>query len=350
MCNHFFYFISSKTLRLIAFSCLLFTACAVQTGAPLFEEKALENAIFKEETNSECRDGFECRVVRKDITIQNGSIYKSSIRAGVPDPVVINMMRLYRHDYSLKKQVKNGDQLTILYQEYYDEHAKRVRANSLVYANLPIDGKPVAIYRHNITENQTDYYYADGKLVSCDPLPDFKKIVVKHARITSGFGLRDHPLRRGKRVHRGVDLAAPYGYRVYAPADGKVVFRGRKRGYGYYIRLKHNTKYSTAYAHLSRYHSRVKRGAKIKKGQVIGYVGKSGRVTGAHLHYEIIRNSRQVDPLIEIVSSPEKLESDALARFEENVDYIQDIAVQLQKPVTPVISPLAKGEKDEKDV
>ena len=323
----------------------IFIISACTSSLKPFEETALKTAIFKEEANRECGDNFTCNMVLKNITVENGSIYKSSIKMGVPDSVTINMLRLYWSDFNLKTQVKNGDKITILYQEYYDKNSKKIRANSLIYASLSIDGKPVPIYRHNLSENQTDYYYADGKLVSRDPLPKFNKIVVKHARLSSPFGLRTHPVLRRKTLHKGADLATPHGYRIYAPANGVITFRGRKRGYGYYIRLKHNNKYSTAYAHLSRYHGRVRRGAKIKKGQVIGYVGRSGRVTGTHLHYEIIRNSLRIDPLSKIISPPENLELQDFERLNDNIDYIQKIIYQSKSSEESNL-PL-KGENDD---
>ncbi len=135
------------------------------------------------------------------------------------------------------------------------------------------------------------------------------------ARLSSRFGKRRHPILGYTRMHTGTDFAAPTGTPIYAAGDGTVVSAGRNGGYGNYIRIRHNGTYQTAYAHLSRYAKKTRKGARVKQGQIIGYVGSTGRSTGPHLHYEVLKNGRQINPRTVRIPSGEKLKGDELKKF-----------------------------------
>jgi murein DD-endopeptidase MepM/ murein hydrolase activator NlpD len=150
---------------------------------------------------------------------------------------------------------------------------------------------------------------------------------INGARLTSRFGRRKHPILGYTKLHKGIDFAAPIGTRVFAAGNGiitKIGWNGtRTKGYGKYIRIKHNKKYSTAYAHLYRFKKGLKVGSRVKQGQVIGYVGTTGGSTGPHLHYEILKKGRQINPLTATISYPTNvLKGKKLREFQTNVKEI----------------------------
>ena len=162
---------------------------------------------------------------------------------------------------------------------------------------------------------------------------------INGARLSSGYGRRRHPILGYNRMHRGVDFAAPRGTPIYAAGKGSVVYRARKGGYGKYIRIRHNSEYSTAYGHLKSFRRGVVKGSRVKQGQVIGYVGSTGRSTGPHLHYEILRHGSQVNPMRLRMPSGRKLKGAELARFQERRAELDAVFAAL-----PETTAVAKGE------
>jgi murein DD-endopeptidase MepM/ murein hydrolase activator NlpD len=177
---------------------------------------------------------------------------------------------------------------------------------------MVLSGKRMRLYRHRSTDGETDYFDAKGHSVR-------KALVVSPvdgARISSGFGRRRHPILGYTKMHRGTDFAAARGTPVYAAGRGVIETAGRNGAYGRYIRIRHNGTYKTAYAHLQGYVRGIKRGKRVRQGQVIGYVGSSGRSTGPHLHYEILRNGKQINPKRLNLPSGRILKGAELARFQ----------------------------------
>ena len=142
------------------------------------------------------------------------------------------------------------------------------------------------------------------------------------ARLSSRFGKRKHPILGYTRLHAGADFAAPSGTPIYAAGNGVIEAIGRNGGYGNYIRLRHNGTYHTAYAHLKGYARGLKKGTRVRQGQVIGYVGSTGRSTGPHLHYEVHRNRKQINPLTLKLPSGEKLAGERLAEFQTHREQV----------------------------
>ena len=141
------------------------------------------------------------------------------------------------------------------------------------------------------------------------------KTPIDGARLSSGFGMRKHPILGYNKMHKGVDFAAPTGTPIYAAGDGTIDFKGRKGGYGNYIRIRHNSQLKTAYAHMHRFAKGMGAGKRVKQGQVIGYVGTTGRSTGPHLHYEVIKNGIQVNPNRVDLPTGEKLKGQNMTAF-----------------------------------
>ena len=183
-----------------------------------------------------------------------------------------------------------------------------------------------------------DYYNERGESVRKALL----KTPIDGARLTSGFGSRMHPILGYSAFHKGVDFGAPSGTPIQAAGDGVVEMSGWFGGYGNYVRLKHNGEYSTAYAHLSRYAPGIKEGARVKQGQIVGYVGTTGRSTGAHLHYEVLRRGAQINPMGVKFPTGRKLDGIELVAFKRirgEVDHLLStaaVAVQLAaRPAEP---------------
>jgi murein DD-endopeptidase MepM/ murein hydrolase activator NlpD len=149
------------------------------------------------------------------------------------------------------------------------------------------------------------------------------------ARLSSHFGMRKHPILGYSRMHKGTDFAAPSGTPIYAAGNGKVVVAGRNGGYGNYIRIRHNSTYKTAYAHMKGFASGLGEGSRVRQGQIIGYVGSTGMSTGPHLHYEVLVNNEQINPLDVKLPSGEKLAGTELANFLEVRDSLDQQYAEL---------------------
>ena len=152
---------------------------------------------------------------------------------------------------------------------------------------------------------------------------------IDDARLSSRYGRRRHPILGYTRMHRGVDFAAPRGTPIYAAGNGSITDAGRNGGYGKYVRIRHNNRYSTAYAHLSRIARGVRRGRRVSQGQIVGYVGSTGRSTGPHLHYEILAEGQQVNPLTLKMPSGRRLAGAELERFQDARKNLDNLAAAL---------------------
>lgn len=181
-----------------------------------------------------------------------------------------------------------------------------------MYAALTLSGKTMRLYRYKDSSGRIDYYNELGHSVRKALL----KTPIDGAKLTSRFGMRDHPILGYTVMHRGVDFGAPQGTPIFAAGDGTVEDLGERSGYGRYIRVRHSGTYSTAYAHMSGYGRGLKTGMRVRQGQVIGYVGMTGRATGPHLHFEVIRDGKQINPVTVKFPTGEKLQGQELQRFQ----------------------------------
>ena len=171
-----------------------------------------------------------------------------------------------------------------------------------------------------------DYY--DEKGLALKKNLDRKPMEFKQARISSRFGRRFHPILKRYRGHDGVDYAAPSGTKIYASGDGVVTMAKWYGGYGKYIKIRHNAEYSTGYAHMRSFAKGIRPGVRVKQGQVIGYVGNTGLSTGPHLHFEVVRNGKKVDPLKVKAATGKNLSGAKLAEFKKVVAKVKASADQ----------------------
>ena len=242
------------------------------------------------------------------------SLYLAARRAGVPVETIVALIRLYSFNVDFQREIRRGDRFELLYERQLAAEDGQIDNGGILYAKLTLRGRALPLYRHRLSDGDrdVDYFDAEGESVR----KALMKTPLDGARLTSRFGRRKHPVLGYVRSHQGVDFGAPTGTPVYAAGDGVVERASRYGSYGNYIRIRHNsTDFKTAYAHLSGYARGVRAGARVSQGQVIGYVGATGRVTGAHLHYEVFQGERRVDPLALDLPSGRVLEGDALAAF-----------------------------------
>ncbi len=261
------------------------------------------------------------------------SLYEAAAKKGVPVEVLMELIRIYSWDVDFQREIRPGDGFEVMYEHFHELNGRRVSTGAIQFAKLVLSGTAHPLYRQ--TRAGGGYFDAKGHSAQ-KPL---MRTPINGARLSSGYGRRRHPILGYNRMHRGVDFAAPRGTPIYAAGKGSVVYRARKGGYGKYIRIRHNSEYSTAYGHLKSFRRGVVKGSRVKQGQVIGYVGSTGRSTGPHLHYEILRHGSQVNPMRLRMPSGRKLKGAELARFQERRAELDAVFAAL-----PETTAVAKGE------
>lgn len=272
-------------------------------------------------------DDFVAREIELPLTTEfvrvsgtiDSSLFVNGRNAGIPISVLIELIRIYSFDVDFQRDIWNGDAFEVMFERQRNQDDVVVNNGDIHYAKLTLRGTALPFYQFETSAGTVDYFNEKGESVR----KALMKTPLDGARLSSRFGNRKHPILGYTRLHAGVDFAAPTGTPIYAAGDGTVEVAKVNGGYGKYIRIRHNGTYSTAYAHLNGYARGVNSGKRVRQGQVIGYVGTTGRSTGAHLHYEIHRDGKQINPLGLKLPSGEKLKGDRLAAFQslrESVD------------------------------
>lgn len=250
--------------------------------------------------------------VRAESRIKN-SLYVAGRDAGVPAVIIARMIRLLSWDVDFQRDIRVNDSFEVMYERVSDKNGKTVYNGNVTYAALTLSGKKITVYRHKLADGTVDYFDEHGKASR----KALMRTPIDGARLSSTFGKRRHPILGYTRMHKGVDFAAPSGTPIYAAGNGTVAYAGRKGGYGNYIRIRHNGTYETAYAHLKGFARGVRSGKRVEQGQIVGYVGSTGRSTGPHLHYEVMMSGKQVNPLRIRMPSGKTLKGKELARFQK---------------------------------
>ena len=272
-----------------------------------------------EERNRALATAIPYRHVRGTIT---SSLYAAAKSQGVPEYIIAQMLRALSHQVDLQRQIHRGDTFEILYGRPFSGTSKRY---VLHYAALTLRGRRVAFYRFTPPNGKTGYFDAQGRSTR----RGLMRTPISGARISSRFGMRRHPVLGYTKMHTGVDFAAGTGTPIHAAGSGVVIHAGWKGGYGRTVMIRHPNGYVTLYAHQSRIAPGIRKGVRVSQGQVIGYVGASGRVTGPHLHYEVRINGRPVNPLRVRTASRQKLQGKALAAFRKRKARIEALLEQV---------------------
>ena len=247
-----------------------------------------------------------------------GSVIVSAEAAGVPRPALVEMLRAFSWDVNFQHDIKVGDRFDVLIEQAWTSDGWPVDAGRVLWAKLTTGGgeQSFSIYRFKPRDGEEFFYNDEGESV----VKALLRTPLNMSRISSRFGMRHHPVLRFTRLHAGVDFAAPPDTPILAAGAGRVVQAGPNGGYGRWIKISHSDGLATGYAHLSRIAPGVRRSARVKQGQVIGYVGSSGLSTGPHLHFEVHRDGRPVDPLgLARTAMRSRLSGQDLTRFNARV-------------------------------
>ena len=263
--------------------------------------------------------------------VVKGSFYETAVKMGVPANRMSDLVNLFRYDVDFQRQVKVGDTFEVIIEKFYNEDGKLARFGKILYTALNLGDDKYAYYYYSAPDGTGDFYNSTGENIRKALL----KTPISAARISSGCGMRHHPVLGYTRMHRGVDFAASTGTPILSAGDGTVSKMGRMGGYGNYLRVKHSDKYSTAYGHISRYAPGIKAGSQVKQGQVIAYVGSTGVSSGPHLHFEVLVDNDQVNPLNVKFASGKKLAGKDLDQFKAMTGNIDTYLASLPKPGEP---------------
>jgi murein DD-endopeptidase MepM/ murein hydrolase activator NlpD len=256
----------------------------------------------------------------------NDSLYIAAQRTGLPQNVIANLIKLFSWDVDFQRDLRPGDGLEAMFEQVrLQDGSDEVRGGDLLYAALTLSGRQLEAYLFEMPDGAIEYYDRTGRSLRKFLL----RTPVDGARISSPFGMRINPILGYSMMHRGVDFAAPIGTPIYAAGDGRIVEEGRKGGYGNYIRIRHNTEYSTAYAHLSRFAKGMSPGRRVHQGDVIGYIGTTGRSTGPHLHYEVLRDNDQINPMSVKQPPNIQLAGADLQRFHNEIARLDQLRAKL---------------------
>ncbi len=246
-------------------------------------------------------DSFTTRTVRRNLEkrinhasgVITNSLYEGAKRAGLSDELIMELANIFGWDIDFALEIRAGDHFSLIYEEAYLD-GKKYDNGPILAAEFVNRGRVFRAIRYEDDQGNSNYFSADGHSMR----KAFLRAPVDFRRISSRFTkARWHPVLGKKRPHRGVDYSAATGTPIKAAGDGRVIFRGRKGGYGNTVIIKHGSQYTTLYAHMSRFNRKVKKGSRVRQGQIIGYVGKSGLATGPHLHYEFRVNGVHRNPL-----------------------------------------------------
>ncbi len=278
-------------------------------------------------------DQFEARVEQEEFAyeIKNikgaiaGNVSASLKQAGVPYKLCGKITQMFTHLIDFKRDVKKGDTFDVKYEVNKTSDGEVVSVGDVIFASFTVSGHTYKLYRYKPRGGSADYYDEKGgaKKTGLDKKP----LAMRNARISSLFGYRRHPIYKTTKFHSGVDYAAPRGTAIYASGAGTIEMARYVNGYGNFIKIRHNSEYETAYGHMHKFASGMKPGTRVKKGQIIGYVGSTGRSTGPHLHFEILRKGQRIDPLKAKVATGNDLSGNQLAEFKRIVKKVDAIKV-----------------------
>ena len=259
------------------------------------------------------------------------SFFVSAKAQGIPKSVIAEMTRVHSFDVDFQREVRAGDSYEVFYGQPLT--GKKRGRKVVLYSALTLKGKTKGYFRYTTPDDGiTGYYDKTGRSVTSVLM----RTPVSGARVSSRFGMRKHPILGYSRMHSGIDFAAPRGTPIKAAGNGVIERAGRAGAYGKYIRIRHINGYKTAYAHMHRFAKGMKPGKRVRQGQVIGYVGSTGRSTGPHLHYEVLRNQKKLNPMKVRLGKGRRLRGKDLARFVKHRDRI--IAMMQEAPTSTQVA------------
>lgn len=278
--------------------------------------------------------------VERELVLVEGridsSLYSTARAAGLPWSVMENLTDALSWQVDLRQDLRQGDAFAVLYERFRTAEGERIRRGDIVFAELEVAGDPIRLVRYTGPNGHPDFYDLEGQSA--------RNLLRRHpidSRIVSGYGVRRHPVTGERAMHEGLDYAGAPGTPVKAAGHGTVVRRSRLGAYGRVIDIRHTDRYTTRYTHLSAYASGLNVGDTVAQGEMIGRIGATGRVTGPHLHYEVLVNGQAVDPLDADLPAGRNLDGQALADFRDHRDELLGVYVAESDRVEQQVAQLA---------
>ena len=260
----------------------------------------------------------------------NSSLYKSAVKLGMPENTLFEMVRLLGFSVDFQREIRKGDSFEVMFTKQIDLiENKVIDTKPINFVSIILSGHELNFFEYKDKYGFSGYYDENGK----SSKRTIMKTPINGARLSSKYGSRRHPVLGYTKMHRGVDFAAPRGTPVFAAGDGIVEKAGWNGSYGRYIRIRHTGTYKTAYAHLSGINKKVKTGKRVSQGKIIGYVGSSGRSTGAHLHYEVLLNNQQINPMRVKLPSGKNIPKKDLNRYKSYVKNIMQKKIAFKNKI-----------------
>lgn len=286
----------------------------------LYIKRAADNQFIAELNEQPLEKAIQVAELKLD-----RSLYVDGAAAGLSESMIMELYSIFQWTVDFNREVRPGDVVTVLH-ETYSKNGNKVKNGNILAAEYRASDATYSAFRH-VRNGQRTYFDANGQSLK----KQFLRNPIK-ARITSRFNLkRKHPIRHTIRAHKGVDYGAPTGTGVSAAGDGRVVFMGVKGGYGNTVEIQHGDRYTTLYAHLSRFPKNLKNGSRVNQGEIIGYVGKSGLATGPHLHYEFRVDGIHHDPQKVKLPGSSPLEHSELVAFKETIEPLRSQLASLRQ-------------------
>ena len=231
---------------------------------------------------------YKRKILAENIIIKN--LYSSAIKAKINPDTIIEFARIFGFEIDFQRDIRKNDYFKIVYDKFFDENGEFVKSGPIFYAHMSVNGREITLYKFGNDKNY-GYFDINGKSVE----KALMKTPINGARLSSSFGMRKHPILGFTKMHKGTDFAAKSGTPIMASGSGTIVLAKWCGGGGNCIKIKHNSTYSTIYAHMKSFARGIKKNKKVKQGQIIGYVGSTGMSTGPHLHYEVLINGKKVN-------------------------------------------------------
>lgn len=320
---------------------------AGQTFNLHFEDDRLTDVTFRpnaDRTVFVSRDGDDWRTRGVDAefryetlgvraSIEN-SLYVDATRLGAPDKVVAQFANIYEYSVDFQRDIQPGDEFELFFEVARDHKGEIVKAGDLLYTSFSPRGKTMDYWLFEDENGDENFYDADGKTAK----RKLRATPINGARLSSSYGRRKHPILGYRKMHSGVDFAAPRGTPILAAGSGTVERANRYGSFGNYVRIRHSDGYKTAYAHMKGFAKGIRKGARVRQDQVIGYVGTTGRSTGPHLHYEVHLNGKKINPRRLSQLSGKPLSEDQKPAFESRREEIEALrsASTLIQPEPPM--------------
>jgi len=254
------------------------------------------------------------KLEKKEIILSNtikNNLYSSAIEVGIEPNIIVQFANIFGFEVDFQRDIRRGDKFEVYYETYVDENNIVRNTGKIIYASMFVNNKELSLYNFKFN-NKEDYYDVDGKSV----IKTLMKTPINGARLSSSFGLRKHPILGFNKLHQGTDFAAPRGTPIMASGAGIVLMAQKYKGYGNYVSIKHNSTYTTAYGHMSKFGKGIRKNARVSQGQTIGYVGSTGMSTGPHLHYEVIKKGKRINSQKLKLPTGKILDNEARNKFE----------------------------------